>query len=113
MITPIIRIELEDGRLRARRAGPAPPYDPFVRVIEAIRDPGVVVAAFDRWLTTHEAPGFIAGENVASLYFESYGVIAEISLSKEDFEERVGYDAFEPILRSWQRAWAERDHPPA
>ncbi|WP_375402674.1 hypothetical protein [uncultured Sphingomonas sp.] len=81
-------------------------------MIEAIGDPGEVILAFGRQRSTGDTLGFIAGVDVASLYFESDCVVAEISLSKEDFEERISYDAFKPILRSWQRAWASRNHPP-
>lgn len=106
--TPLVDVVFDAGRISARRVGPGPPYDPLVRAIEAIRDPREVIAAFDHWRITGETPGFIAGVDVASLYFEPDSVIAEVSPSTEDFEERIGYAAFEPILRSWQAAWDGR-----
>lgn len=97
--------------MRARRDGPAPPYDPMVNAIEAIRDPGALVDAFDRWRQSGDTPGFVDGSDVASIYFNPDGVVAEISLSSDDYEEVFDYDAFEPILRSWQRVWNSRTEP--
>lgn len=107
-VASTIQVVVEEGRVRARRDGAAPPYDPMVNAIEAIGDPGPLVEAFDRWRQSGETPGFVDGSDVASIYFNPDGVVAEISLSSDDHEELMEFDAFEPVLRSWQRAWSAR-----
>lgn len=106
--SPEIRIFFEDGILRAVRDGSVSLYNPMVRAIEAIRDPAVVAEAFHQLKTTGKVPGFVAGVDVASIYLEADAVVAEISLSSEDFEERISHDAFEPILSLWQQVWNAR-----
>jgi hypothetical protein len=78
---------------------------PLLDAIRAIQDPSAVAEAFAAARLRQLPTPFYAGANVAGLTLDADGVLAELDLPDDSYEQRLTLDAFEPMLRAWEQAW--------
>jgi hypothetical protein len=98
----------DTGRLTADRF---PDIDggfcPVWNGIKAIQDPARFTALYERAIAGDTSViGEGDGLNDAGLDITATGVLAELDIGMDTYEQELTFEEFAPILAVWQKAWA-------
>jgi hypothetical protein len=100
----------DQGRIIVDGSGPLGSA-PIMDAIWSVQDPAPARAAFEQARAGRLAEPLEQYMNAAGFTLDNDGVLAELDLPEDSYEQRLSLEGFEPILQAWEQAWqAGRTH---